>query len=127
MKTITQFAFGLMLFAGLTHCNTSDKQSSDEIQLPAEQVLFTVENKQDVNCYRIPALVTAPNGDLIVAIDERVPSCGDLKWSRDINIVVRRSSDNGQTWSDIEKVAKTRAYISVFKDRRPDLYSSPAI
>ena len=28
---------------------------------------------------------------------------------------------------DIEKVAKTRAYISVFKDRRPDLYSSPAI
>jgi len=60
---------------------------------------------ESVNCYRIPSLVTAPNGDLLVAIDERVPSCGDLKWSRDINIVMRRSSDGGQTWSDIQRVA----------------------
>ncbi|MEZ5000892.1 MAG: sialidase family protein [Bacteroidales bacterium] len=31
------------------------------------------------------------------------PSCGDLKWNRD-NIVIRRSSDNGETWSAIERV-----------------------
>jgi sialidase-1 len=49
-------------------------------------------------------LTTAPNGDIIAAIDERVPSCGDLKWSKDINIVIRRSSDNGKTWSAIEKI-----------------------
>ncbi|MFT6810543.1 MAG: sialidase-1, partial [Saprospiraceae bacterium] len=55
-------------------------------------------------CYRIPAIVTAPNGDVIVAIDERVPSCGDLKWSKDINIVIRRSADNGDTWTDIERI-----------------------
>jgi sialidase-1 len=58
----------------------------------------------DVSCYRIPSLVTTPNGDLIVAIDERVPSCGDLKWSRDINIVIRRSTDNGKSWSEIERI-----------------------
>lgn len=66
--------------------------------------LFDKNLNEDVSCYRIPALVTAPNGDLVAAIDERVPSCGDLKWSKDINIVVRRSSNNGKTWSDIETV-----------------------
>jgi sialidase-1 len=60
--------------------------------------------RQDVACYRIPAFVTAPNGHLIAAIDERVPSCDDLKFSRDINIVMRRSEDNGATWSEIETV-----------------------
>ena len=66
--------------------------------------LFNTSMADSVSCYRIPSLVTAPNGDLIAAIDERVPSCGDLKWSKEINIVIRRSSDNGKTWSAIERV-----------------------
>ena len=66
--------------------------------------LFNAENNPEVSCYRIPSLITAANGDLIAAIDERVPSCGDLKWSRDINIVIRKSSDNGKTWGKIEKI-----------------------
>ena len=66
------------------------------------QDLFNTAMNPDVSCYRIPALATAPNGDLIAAIDERVPSCADLKGSRDINIVLRRSNDNGKTWSEIE-------------------------
>ena len=61
-------------------------------------------NTEGVSCYRIPAIVTATNGDIIAAIDERVPSCGDLKWSKDINIVQRRSSDNGKTWTNVETV-----------------------
>lgn len=66
--------------------------------------LFNAENNPEVSCYRIPSIITATNGDLIAAIDERVPSCGDLKWSRDINIVIRKSSDNGKTWGKIEKI-----------------------
>ncbi len=66
--------------------------------------LFSSTNNPNISCYRIPALATASNGDLIAAIDERVPSCGDLKWSKDINIVIRRSTDNGKTWSPIEKI-----------------------
>lgn len=66
--------------------------------------LFYKEIRVGVSCYRIPALVKAPNGDLIAAIDERVPSCGDLKWNKDINIVIRRSTDNGKSWSKIETV-----------------------
>ena len=66
--------------------------------------LFNAENNPEVSCYRIPSIITATNGDLIAAIDERVPSCGDLKWSRDINIVIRKSSDNGKTWGKTEKI-----------------------
>lgn len=66
--------------------------------------LFSSDQKPGVSCFRIPAIITAANGDLIVAIDERVPSCGDLKWNNDINIVTRRSKDNGNTWSDIEQI-----------------------
>src|SRR5690606_22693255 len=68
------------------------------------QDLFVAEEHPGVECFRIPALATATNGDLIAAIDERVPGCADLRGSRDINIVVRRSTDHGETWSDIETI-----------------------
>ena len=64
--------------------------------------LFFTKAGDGISCYRIPALVTAANGDLIAAIDQRVPNCGDLNRSKDINIVIRRSVDNGKTWSAIE-------------------------
>lgn len=66
--------------------------------------LFNASDNPGIACYRIPAIVTASNGDLVVAIDERVPSCQDLRGSRDINIVIRRSQDHGHSWSDIERV-----------------------
>jgi len=62
------------------------------------QDLFSATLREDVACFRIPSIITAPNGDLVAVIDERVPSCGDLKWSKDINIVARRSVDNGHSW-----------------------------
>lgn len=66
--------------------------------------LFSTDMKEGVSCYRIPALITASNGDLIAAIDERVPNCGDLRSNKNIDIVIRRSDDNGKTWSNIETI-----------------------
>lgn len=66
--------------------------------------LFIASENEAVGCYRIPSLVTAPNGDLLAAIDERVPNCADVKANKDINIVLRRSVDNGKTWLPIEKI-----------------------
>ncbi len=66
------------------------------------QDLFNAGMRKGVSCYRIPALVTAPNGDLVAAMDERVPSGNDLGKNKDINIVIRRSIDDGMTWSPIE-------------------------
>ncbi|MEG2156766.1 MAG: alpha-L-fucosidase [Bacteroidaceae bacterium] len=76
---------------------------------PLEEIkytdLFNTSMNKAVACYRIPAIVTAPNGDLVAAIDERVPNGHDLNTNKDINIVIRRSSDNGKTWSSIKKAA----------------------
>ena len=95
--------FSLTLFA------FSFVHAQDELPQLAEglihvQDLFSASGNPGVSCYRIPAIVTAPNGDLVVAIDERVPSCQDLRGSRDINIVIRRSPDRGLTWTEIERI-----------------------
>ncbi|WP_339646697.1 sialidase family protein [uncultured Salegentibacter sp.] len=102
----------IVLGAFLQGCNDNAKEKEakiEEINEPETQELvfedlFNAEAKENIACYRIPSLITAPNGDLIAAIDERVPSCADLRGSKDINIVQRRSTDNGKTWSEIETV-----------------------
>ena len=80
------------------------KKVQTENKAPDFKDLFNANMQAGVSCYRIPAIITAPNGDLVAAIDERVPSCGDLKWSKNINIVIRRSIDNGDSWSEIETI-----------------------
>jgi hypothetical protein len=47
--------------------------------------------------YRIPAIVVARDGSLITATDKRWTSPYDLP--RHIDILIRRSTDKGQTWS----------------------------
>lgn len=56
--------------------------------------------------YRIPAIVTAMNGDLVAVIDARRNSAADLQHIRDIDIAIRRSSDNGNTWTETEFVTE---------------------
>lgn len=93
--------FSLILIINLS-AQDSDPQYADG--LITFEDLFNTSMVENVACFRIPAIITAPNGDLIAAIDERVPSCADLRGSDDINIVIRRSSDSGLSWSEMETV-----------------------
>lgn len=63
--------------------------------------LFNTTMKPGVSCYRIPALLSAKNGVLLAAIDERINSCADLNGNDNINIVMRTSKNKGLTWSAI--------------------------
>lgn len=56
--------------------------------------------------YRIPALVTTTEGTLIAVADRRNDSQADLP--NKIDIVARRSTDNGRTWSGQIVIAKHR-------------------
>ncbi|MCK9508024.1 MAG: glycoside hydrolase, partial [Pigmentiphaga sp.] len=85
----------LFLFLILT-CLLTGKGNKGDLDL---KILFETSTDSEVSCYRIPALITANNGNLIVAADERVPSCQDLRTNDNINIVIRVSSDNGKSWS----------------------------
>lgn len=84
--------------------NLFPQKENTDFKSPKMINLFSADMQKGVSCFRIPAIVTASNGDLVAAIDQRVPSCGDLKWSNDINIVIRRSQDNGDSWSEIETI-----------------------
>ena len=94
----------LIIILMITSCTAQNKVHQISEGVNQIHDLFNASNNDSISCYRIPAIVTAPNGDLVAAIDERVPSCGDLKWSNDINIVIRRSSNNGKSWTPIETV-----------------------
>ena len=51
--------------------------------------------------YRIPAIIELPNGDLLAFCEGRVNDSGDFG---NINIVSKRSSDKGKTWSVLKTV-----------------------
>ncbi len=51
--------------------------------------------------YRIPAVINLPNGDLLAFAEGRVNGAGDFG---DINIVMKRSVDQGKTWTAIQTI-----------------------
>lgn len=56
--------------------------------------------------YRIPAMVVADDGSIVVAADKRYGSYTDIGGGHVIDIVVRRSTDGGKTWSEPMTIAK---------------------
>lgn len=54
--------------------------------------------------YRIPAMIVAGDGSIVVACDKRYDSDGDLG-DHKIDVVCRRSADNGRTWSKPQIIA----------------------
>lgn len=56
------------------------------------------------NCqyYRIPAMIVADDGSIVTACDMRYGSNGDLG-NHKIDVAMRRSTDNGNTWS-VQKI-----------------------
>jgi sialidase-1 len=65
-----------------------------------QTVLF---NKGDAGygCYRIPAIVRTKAGTLLAFAEARRAWCGD---SQEIDLVMRRSDDDGRTWSATQTV-----------------------
>eukprot|EP00401_Gymnodinium_catenatum_P006001 CAMPEP_0117480612 /NCGR_PEP_ID=MMETSP0784-20121206/12479_1 /TAXON_ID=39447 /ORGANISM="" /LENGTH=520 /DNA_ID=CAMNT_0005275053 /DNA_START=1 /DNA_END=1563 /DNA_ORIENTATION=+ len=57
------------------------------------------------SCFRIPSLLQVSGGALLAFVEGRRDSCAD--WA-DIDIVLRRSHDGGETWSDVELVVPGR-------------------
>lgn len=51
--------------------------------------------------YRIPAIISLPNGELLAFAEGRVNGASDFG---DVNIVFKRSTDHGKTWSQIATI-----------------------
>ena len=66
-----------------------------------QQVLFMASQDPGYACFRIPAVVKTNAGTLLAFAEGRVNDCSD---AGDIDIVVKRSTDGGRTWSPLSVV-----------------------
>ncbi|HEY4209271.1 MAG TPA: sodium/solute symporter, partial [Puia sp.] len=69
-------------------------------QAPGLNYIFK-DGENGYTCYRIPALVTTPKGALLAFAEGRRNNCSD---AGDIDLVVRRSEDGGETWGPLRVV-----------------------
>lgn len=65
------------------------------------EIPLFVNGQDGYACYRIPAIIKAPNNDLLAFAEGRVNGCSDFG---NVDIVLKRSTDNGVTWSALQVV-----------------------
>lgn len=73
------------------------------VAVRAQDIPVFVSGEDGYESYRIPAMVKAPNGDLLAFAEGRVHHAGDFG---DIDIVMKRSTNNGKTWGSLQRVAE---------------------
>jgi sialidase-1 len=56
------------------------------------------ENEGGYKCFRIPSIISTENGTLLAVVEGRNNGCSD---TGDIDLVMKRSLDGGNTWSEI--------------------------
>jgi sialidase-1 len=71
-----------------------------------EQVDVFVSGEGDYHTYRIPALVSTSDGTLLAFAEGRKGGRSD---AGDIDVLLKRSTDNGQTWGSIQIVCDEAA------------------
>lgn len=83
-----------MLLIYLCLCLAYDEPTVSTVFSPGDE---------DSKYYRIPAIVTAPNGSLVTATDKRKVTLTDLP--NPIDVVVKTSHDGGLTWGPTKLIA----------------------
>ena len=64
--------------------------------------------------YRIPTLITAKDGSLVIFTDKRKENETDLP--EDIDVICNYSTDGGLTWSEPYTIAKGFGYMEGYGD-----------
>ncbi len=114
-RYITKFSWlpviGMLLIFGLSAC-TKGKREADIKDLYFPPVVDLNEGDSTFNyifrqrfegysCFRIPALIRTQNGTILAFAEGRKNSCSD---TGDIDLVMKKSTDNGKTWGPLIKV-----------------------
>lgn len=83
-----------MIFYILIFCNPLNgfSQHTDQLYTAGEG---------GYNCFRIPVIISSKNGTILAFAEGRKKNCGD---AGDIDLVMKRSTDNGLTWSPLQLV-----------------------
>ncbi|MHB1034151.1 MAG: sialidase family protein [Pirellulales bacterium] len=79
-------------------------QAAAQEPMPAQTDVF-VSGNDGYRAYRIPAIETAPDGSLLAFAEARKYNLGDPGMeNNDIDLVVKRSTDAGRTWSAMQVI-----------------------
>jgi sialidase-1 len=100
VKALLTGLLSVAIAAGLTQSVAAEPQAAPA---PAfeQQTLFKSANEQGYACFRIPAVVKSKKNTLLAFAEGRVDNCGD---TGDIDMVLKRSTDGGRTWSPLQLV-----------------------
>ena len=101
--TISPYLKQIILIAGGQRQTIKPTPASDEsdkisMKIFKQQAFLFIPTTQECRFYRIPAMVLDQHGNIIAASDRRYESNGDLG-NHKIDVVIRRSNDNGKTWT----------------------------
>ncbi|TCO45191.1 sialidase-1 [Kribbella antiqua] len=88
--------------ANPTSQQASPAAATESAPFVDDNVLFQ-QKTNGYACFRIPAIVRATNGTVLAFAEGRVADCGD---DGDIDVVLRRSSDDGKTWGPLQVVSE---------------------
>ena len=66
-----------------------------------ERIPVFISGTEGHKSYRIPAIISLPNNDLLAFCEGRVHGSGDFG---DINIVMKRSSNHGKAWNEMKTI-----------------------
>ena len=76
-----------------------DWQVQGQLQKPVDRNYIFEAGTNGYRCFRIPALIKTAKGDLLAFAEARKDTCQNDYG--DIDLVLKRSTDNGQTWGDL--------------------------
>ncbi|MEM9645945.1 MAG: sialidase family protein [Planctomycetota bacterium] len=100
---------------------TPESEPTATTSSDVERVVFR-SGEEGYPVYRIPALVRAANGDLLAFCEARQK--GDAS---EIDLVLKRSSDDGETWSALRVVQESDDFRHLFgSDPPPITIGNPA-
>ena len=99
-NTATRSILWTFTVYAVTACVISDTTLVAD-EFPPEQYVFE-SGDGGYPRYRIPALLTAPDGSLLAFCEGRKDGRG---LTGNIDLILRRSTDNGRTWGPIQRIA----------------------
>lgn len=97
-KPLPFFGWALLVLINFDTISFAQSARTTEVK---ETVVFQ-NGEAGYACFRIPAIVCSPGGLLLAFAEGRVQNCSDFG---DVDIVLKTSSDRGQTWSALKVVA----------------------
>lgn len=98
---IRKYVIAAIFMSMSIHISMAKEKISNSIKANADEKEVFVSGQDGYQSYRIPALIKLSSGAIFAFCEGRVANAGDFG---DIDIVMKRSIDNGKTWSNLEKV-----------------------